>query len=484
MHHSKPNKYVYIIIQQVMIKPHITAVFLGICLAMAIQATAQNKASYWLTKGDRSVLFVRQKEEPVFSKERKDHPTIFVNERETFQSIDGFGYALTGGSAQHLIKMTAKSRAAILKQLFATDGNNIGVSYLRLTVGASDLNEKVFSYNDLPEGEVDLEQRKFDLGPDRKDVIPVMKEILAINPRIKIMGSPWSPPLWMKTAHDARGGSLKPEFYESYAKYFVRYIQDMKKEGIRIDAITVQNEPLHPGNNPSLLMLAEEQADFVKNHLGPAFKKAGLGTKIVIYDHNADRPDYPISILNDPEAKKYIDGSAFHLYGGKIDALTAVHLAHPDKNIYFTEQMVIQNPNDAEINIVSPVKRLIIGATRNWSKTVLEWNLAADSENKPFTDRGGCPMCQGAITIDGDRVSMNLAYYAMAHASKFVRPGAVRIASNETKDLSNVAFKTSTGKTILIVANVSKENQVFNIDYKGKAITVQLDKGSVSTYIW
>lgn len=484
MHHSKPNKHVYIIIQQVMIKPHITAVFLGICLAMAIQATAQNKASYWLTKGDRSVLFAKQKEQPVFSKEREDHPTIFVNERETFQSIDGFGYALTGGSAQHLIKMTAKARTAILKQLFATDGNNIGVSYIRLTVGASDLNEKVFSYNDLPEGEVDLEQRKFDLGPDRRDVIPVMKEILAINPKIKIMGSPWSPPLWMKTAHDARGGSLKPEFYESYAKYFVRYIQDMKKEGIRIDAITVQNEPLHPGNNPSLLMLAEEQADFVKNHLGPAFKRAGLDTKIVIYDHNADRPDYPISILNDPEAKKYIDGSAFHLYGGKIDALTTVHLAHPDKNIYFTEQMVIQNPNDAEINIVSPVKRLIIGATRNWSKTVLEWNLAADSENKPFTDRGGCPMCQGAITIDGDRVSMNLAYYAMAHASKFVRPGAVRIASNETKDLSNVAFKTSTGKTILIVANVSKENQVFNIDYKGKAIKVQLDKGSVSTYIW
>jgi glucosylceramidase len=462
----------------------ITVLLALLTLGLESTLTAQNKASNWLTTGDRSVLFTRQKEEPVFRKQRIDYPTIFVNEKETFQSIDGFGYALTGGSAQHLIKMSPKARTAILRQLFATDGNNIGVSYIRLTVGASDLNEKVFSYNDLPEGEIDLDQRKFDLGPDRKDVIPVMKEILAISPKIKIMGSPWSPPLWMKTAHDARGGSLKPEFYGSYAKYFVRYIQDMKKEGIRIDAITVQNEPLHPGNNPSLLMLAEDQADFVKNHLGPAFKKAGLDTKIVIYDHNADRPDYPISILNDPDAKKYIDGSAFHLYGGKIDALTQVHNAHPDKNIYFTEQMVIQNPNDPDINIVSPVKRLIIGATRNWSRIVLEWNLAADPENKPFTDRGGCPMCQGAITIDGDRVSMNLAYYALAHASKFVRPGAVRIASNETKDLATVAFKTPAGKTILIVANNSKETQVFNVDYQGKAITVQLNKGSVSTYEW
>lgn len=466
-----------------MTRYHIRPFLLGIGLALTISANAQ-KASCWLTNGDRSALFARQKEEPVFGKVHKDHPTISVNDKETFQSIDGFGYALTGGSAQHLIQMTPKARTAILKQLFATDGNNIGVSYIRLTVGASDLNEKVFSYNDLPEGEVDVAQRKFDLGPDRIDVIPVMKEILAINPKIKIMGSPWSPPLWMKTAHDARGGSLKPEFYDSYAEYFVRYIQDMKKEGIRIDAITVQNEPLHPGNNPSLLMQAIDQANFVKNNLGPAFKKARLDTKIVIYDHNADRPDYPISILNDPEAKKYIDGSAFHLYGGKIDALTAVHNAHPDKNIYFTEQMVIQNPNDPDINIVSPVKRLIIGATRNWSKTVLEWNLAADPENKPFTDRGGCPMCQGAITIDGDKVSMNLAYYALAHASKFVRPGAVRIASNEPKDLSNVAFKTPAGKTVLIVANSSKEAQIFNIEYQGKAITVHLNKGSVSTYIW
>jgi len=450
----------------------------SVCTVMA-----QNNVGLWLTSQDRSALFARQKD-ILFTKTTNSNPTITVNEKETFQSIDGFGYSLTGGSAQHIIGMSPKARAGLLKELFATDGNNIGVSYIRLTIGASDLNEKVFSYNDLPEGEKDPEQAKFDLGPDRLDVIPVMKEILAINPKIKILGSPWSPPLWMKTAYDARGGQLKPEFYESYAKYFVKYIEQMKKEGIRIDAITIQNEPLHPGNNPSLLMVAPDQAAFIKNNLGPVFKKAGLDTKIILYDHNADRPDYPISILDDPEARKYIDGSGFHLYGGRIEALTDVHNAHPDKHIYFTEQMVIEDPNDQEINIVNPVQRLIIGATRNWSRNVLEWNLAADPENKPFTDRGGCPMCQGAVTIDKDSFTRNLAYYSIAHASKFVRPGSVRIASNELKGLPNVAFKTPEGKKVLIVANSSKQSQTFNISFSGRIITAVLSKGAVGTYVY
>ncbi|RYD79008.1 MAG: glucosylceramidase [Sphingobacteriales bacterium] len=452
--------------------------------AFGLTSSAQTNATLWLTKADRSVLFAKQQDVLKFSPSSNNNQTIAVNDKETYQAIDGFGYALTGGSAQHIIRMSAPARAALLKELFATDGNNIGVSYIRLSIGASDLNEKVFSYNDLPEGQTDLEQNKFDLGLDKADVIPVMKEILAINPKLKILGSPWSPPLWMKTTYDARGGMLKPEYYDAYARYFVKYIQEMKKEGIVIDAVTVQNEPLHPGNNPSLLMVAPDQALFVKKHLGPAFQSAGLKTKIIIYDHNADRPDYPISILDDAEARKYIDGSAFHLYGGKIEALTDVHNAHPDKNIYFSEQMVVERPGAADINITGPVRRLIIGATRNWSRTVLEWNLAADPENKPFTDRGGCPTCQGAVTIDKDNVSRNIAYYSVAHASKFVRPGSVRIASNELTNLSNVAFKTPDGKKVLIVANTGKEMASFNISYNGKILPATLDKGAVGTYIW
>ncbi len=457
---------------------------MGCAFTFSAAVMAQSQPQVWLTKADRTALFTRQATGLSLATAKNKQPTIVVNDKETFQSIDGFGYALTGGSAQHIVKMSAPARAALLKELFATNGTNIGVSYIRLSIGASDLNEKVFSYNDLPEGQTDLEQAKFDLGPDKADVIPVMKEILAINPKIKIMGSPWSPPLWMKTTYDARGGMLKPEYYGAYAKYFVRYVQDMQKAGIPIDAITVQNEPLHPGNNPSLLMVAPDQAVFVKQFLGPAFAKANIKTKIIVYDHNADRPDYPISILDDPAAKKYIDGSAFHLYGGKIEALSDVHNAHPDKNIYFSEQMVVEQPDAATINIVNPVKRLIIGATRNWSKNVLEWNLAADPENKPYTDRGGCSMCQGAVTINGDNYSRNLAYFSIAHASKFVRPGSVRIASNELNGLANVAFKTPDGKYVLVVANTGKDAAEFNISQHGKTYAATLDKGAVATYIW
>ncbi|MFD2583414.1 glycoside hydrolase family 30 beta sandwich domain-containing protein [Pedobacter vanadiisoli] len=457
---------------------------LGCAFTFSVTVMAQVQPQVWLTKADRTALFTHQNTGLSLATTKNKHPVIVVNDKETYQRIDGFGYALTGGSAQHIVKMSAPARAALLKELFATNGNNIGVSYIRLSIGASDLNEKVFSYNDLPEGETDLEQAKFDLGPDKADVIPVMKEILAINPKIKVMGSPWSPPLWMKTTYDARGGMLKPEYYSAYAKYFVRYVQEMQKVGIPIDAITVQNEPLHPGNNPSLFMAAPDQALFVKQFLGPAFAKANIKTKIIIYDHNADRPDYPISILDDPEARKYIAGSAFHLYGGKIEALTDVHNAHPDKNIYFSEQMVVEQPDAATINIVNPVKRLIIGATRNCSKNVLEWNLAADPENKPYTDRGGCSMCQGAVTISGDKYSRNLAYFSIAHASKFVRPGSIRVASNELNGLANVAFKTPEGKHVLIVANTGKESAAFNISQNGKTYAAALDKGAVATYIW
>src|SRR5690606_11022530 len=198
---------------------------------------------------------------------------------------------------------------------------------------------------------------------------PLLKEILAINPAIKIMGSPWSPPVWMKDNGSSIGGSLKTEYHDAYAQYFVKYIQEMKANGITIDAVTIQNEPLHPGNNPSLLMPAEAQKEFVRDHLGPEFEKNNIKTTIIVYDHNADRPDYPITILDDPEAAKYIDGSAFHLYGGTIDAVSQVHDAHPNKNLYFTEQWV-GAPGDFAKELTWHTENLIIGAPRNWCKTV------------------------------------------------------------------------------------------------------------------
>jgi glucosylceramidase len=452
-------------------------------LALLGCASVRAQVDLWLTSPAESVRFKKQPEGLVFTNTLELLPAIEVDEARTFQTIDGFGFCLTGGSATHLKGMRADARAALLRELFSTEGNSIGVSYLRVTIGASDLNDHVFSYDDLPAGETDPDLAKFSLEPDRAEVIPILKEILAIHPDLKILGSPWSPPTWMKTNHDSRGGTLDPKFYGAYAKYFVKYIMAMKAEGIPIDAITVQNEPLHPGNNPSLLMLAPEQAQFIKHQLGPAFRTAGLTTKIILYDHNADRPDYPISILNDPEARKFVDGSAFHLYRGPIEALTTVHDAHPDKNLYFTEQWV-GAPGNLAGDLNWHVKTLIIGATRNWSRTVLEWNLSSNPELKPHTDRGGCDRCLGAVTIDGDKVVRNSAYYIIAHASKFVRPGSVRIGSNNLEGMPNVAFKTTGGKKVLIVLNAGDTSQTFAIAWHGRRCRSTLKEGAVGTYVW
>ncbi|MEG3657973.1 glycoside hydrolase family 30 beta sandwich domain-containing protein [Arenibacter palladensis] len=433
----------------------------------------------YLTKPDKSELFTLQSAKvPLYT--QNINFSITLDPEITYQEMDGFGFSLTGGSALHLNNMSVSARTTILEDLF--EPNNMGVSYLRVSIGASDLDVEPFSYNDLPDGETDENLDNFSIEKDKENLIPVLKEVLAINPNIKIMGSPWSPPTWMKTNNSSIGGSLKPEYYATYANYFVKYIEAYRTEGIAIDAITIQNEPLHDGNNPSMYMEAIDQAEFIKNHLGPAFEAANINTKIVVWDHNADNPSYPITIFDDAEANKYIDGSAFHLYGGSIDNLSTVHNSYPDKNLYFTEQWVGVN-SDFKDNLLWHTRELIVGATRNWCKTVLEWNLAANSSLEPHTP-GGCTQCLGALTINGNNVQKNVAYYIIAHASKFVRPGSVRIKSNYDSELPNVAFETPNGNIVVIVVNNSTIDKSFNIKTTRESITTSLDAGAVGTYVW
>lgn len=444
-------------------------------------APAKGDVQFWLTDVDKSILF-QQQDGLAYTTSAGGGAVIEINGAQTFQTMDGFGYTLTGGSAEHIFNMEAGKRTALLQELFGWDKNNIGVSFLRISIGASDLDDHVFSYDDLAAGETDIPLAKFDLGPDKKWLIPVLKQILAINPAIKILGSPWSSPAWMKTNNDTKGGSLKPEYYTVYAQYFVKYIQAMKAEGITINAVTLQNEPLNPKNNPSLVMEAPEQADFIKKAVGPAFAKASIKTQIWLYDHNCDRPDYPTTVLNDADAAKYVDGSAFHLYGGTIDALTQVHNAHPDKNLYFTEQWV-GAPGNMKGDIDWHVKNVVIGSALNWSKVALEWNLAANSALEPHTP-GGCTECLGAITIDGNTVKRNPAYYIIAHASKFVRPGSVRVGTVQVAGLPNAAFKTPDGKIVLLVENDGDAAKTFSVSYNGKTFNATLNGGAVGTFVW
>lgn len=444
---------------------------------------AENEVSFYLTNADQSQKFQEQSDILIFGNTHNNYSTIKLNPSESFQTVEGFGYTLTGGSAEVINSLSSTKKQELLQKLFGKGEEGIAISYLRLSIGASDLSSSTFSYNDLPEGQTDEDLSEFSLAPDMEDLIPLLQEILEINPEIHIMATPWSPPVWMKDNNSTIGGSLKPEYYDIYAQYLVKYIQEMKVLGITIDALTPQNEPLHPGNNPSMYMSAPQQAEFIKSSLGPAFQAAGISTKIIIYDHNADKPEYPIAVLSDPEANKYISGSAFHLYGGDISALSQVHNAFPEKGIYFTEQFTASN-GDFGGDLKWHLKNVIIGSMRNWSKTALEWNLANDSSFGPHTE-GGCTTCKGAVTVkSSSSYDLNVGFYIIAHASKFVAPGSIRIGSSTTGNLHNVAFRTPEGKKVLLVLNDGGSFASFNVEYNGKWFSTGLGAGAVGTFVW
>ena len=436
---------------------------------------------FYLTTGNQTALLKKQTTILSFGTNSNNNADIIVDTAQTFQTVDGFGYTLTDASAELIDGLPSSMKDELLKELFGGDSTSIRVSYLRVSIGASDLSTSVYTYNDLPAGQTDPELQNFSLRKDQSKVVPLLKSILAINPSIKILGSPWTPPSWMKTNNSPKGGSLLPQYYTTYANYFVRYIQAMKAEGITIDAITPQNEPLHPENNPSMFMSAEQQADFIKNHLGPAFRANNITTKIIIYDHNCDNTAYPLSILQDPAANAFVDGSAFHLYAGDISALSTVRNAFPNKNVYFTEQYTASN-GDFGGDLKWHLKNVIIGSMRNWSSNALEWNLANDPGFSMHTP-GGCTTCKGALTI-GSGITRNVSYYIIAHASKFVPPGSVRIGSNNAGSLYNVAFKRPDGKKVLVVLNDGSFLQSFNINFGDRWVTPSLEAGAVGTFVW
>ena len=446
------------------------------------ETSAQNEIDVWITKADETIKLQKQTSILAFTSASNSFQNIEIDPSKTYQNIDGFGYTLTGGSVEVINQLSASKKEALLQELFGNGENSIGISYLRLSIGASDLNSSVFSYDDLPAGQTDITLSQFSLSKDQA-LVDMLKKILTINPNIKIIATPWSPPVWMKDNGSSKGGSLKPEYYGVYAQYFVKYIQEMKKNGITIDAVTPQNEPLHPGNNPSMYMTAEQQRDFIKNNLGPAFQTANLSTKIVVYDHNCDKPEYPLTILADTEASKFVDGSAFHLYAGNILVLNNVHNAYPNKNVYFTEQWT-GSTGAFSGDLLWHTKNVVIGSMRNWSKNALEWNLANDPQFKPYTS-GGCTMCKGAITVNStENYAKNVSYYIIAHASKFVPQNSVRIASTQPGNLATVAFKREDGKLVLIVENDGNNAESFNIRINGKIATLSLDAGAVGTYIF
>ena len=478
-------------------------------IGLPLLASAQD-VSVWETTADGNHLLSLRQEKYAFSETSTDRMVpITIDDRQHFQKMRGFGYALTGGSAELMMAMSAEARHNLILSLFGHGEGQAGISYIRLTVGASDMNSFVFSYDDMPHGKSDWDLKHFSLSQDLKDVVPVMKEILAVNKDIEILASPWSAPTWMKTNNNVQGGKLRKECYDVYARYFVRYIQEMAKQGIKISALTIQNEPLNSRNTPSMSWTPQEQAEFIGKYLGPQFEKNGISTEIVLFDHNCDRPDYPLTILADPAASKHSAGVAFHQYMGDQSGMTTVHEMRPDIDIFFTEQMIIDRSGSATATIAPVVERVLVNVVRNWACNVILWNLAADTDAGPHTDNGGCPFCHGAVTIGGDKWHKNIAFYGLAHATAFVPAGSYRISSTSPTDsgtilfedeqssgtmravqyansgvLPNVAFETPDGRIVLIVANTSSSFKSVWIRYHGKYCEIPVASGSVVTLEW
>lgn len=442
-------------------------------------------AEVWITNATQSKLLVKDRTLTLNpATQSTSGLRISTASGEICQEMEGFGAALTGSSA-YLInkKLNATQRTQLLKEFF-DPSEGIGISYIRITMGASDFSLEDFTYNDLPSPtDTDPALEKFSIDKEKADLIPVLKEILAISPNIKIMASPWSAPAWMKTNAKLAGGQLKTEWYAAYAQYFVKYLKAFSAEGINIDAISIQNEPLHEASYPSMRMEAVEQLSFIKNHIGPLFEKEAIKTKILSYDHNWDRPDYPLTILGDASAKKYVAGSAFHAYGGDVSAMTQVYNAHKDKGLYFTEISGGQWSTDFGNNLGWNMKNIFIGTTRNWSKNALLWNLALDENFGP--KNGGCQDCRGVVTIKNDgTVLKNVEYYTIGHMSKFVKQGAKRLSTPAVEGIDQVAFLNPDGNLVVVVHNDTYESKRLNIEWGNGVLTYLQEPRSTATYLF
>ena len=422
---------------------------------------------------------------------------IKLDPTETYQDIDGFGAALTGSSCYNLMKMSAADRARFLKETFDPE-EGMGFSFIRMHIGGSDFSMDEYTCCDK-EGIEFFEIPQI----EREGIFPVLREIMAINPELKIMGSPWSCPRWMKVNPNTMkapynswtSGRLNPEYYDEYAEYFVKWVQEMEAEGFPIFAITMQNEPLNHGNSMSLYMPWEDQLAFIK-HLGPAFEREGIDTKILLFDHNynydniADQQGYPLHILADKEAAKYIDGSAWHNYGGRVTELDRIHEAYPDKEIFFTEASIGTWNYDFNKCLLTDFSSIFIGTLKRYGRGVTLWNLILDDEGAPNRP-GGCRTCFGAIEISSESYSYDSLdrkshYYNIAHCSKVIKADAWRVASTESlpEGVEMVGFVNPDSSLAVVAANHTNEVQQVVVQGAKREFTLTLQPRAIASARW
>lgn len=467
--------------------------YAGLAIAVLAGLTAsdawgktRDRAEVWLTTSDQAHLMERQADLPFQATETMPQSgAIVVDPARAYQAMEGFGAAITDASAYVLRHdMSAAQRRAVLAELFGRQGLRLG--FMRLTIGASDFSRADYSYDDVPAGQEDQKLAHFTLAPARADLLPVLHEAMGANPGLHFVASPWSAPGWMKTSGRMIGGTLRPQAYGAFARYLTRYVQAMQRERVPITALTVQNEPgFEPADYPGMLLPPAARARLIGQYLGPMFADAHIATRILDYDHNWDHPESPLSVLRDSSANHYVSGVAWHCYGGNVAAQSPVHDAFPNKDAYFTECSGGGWVPGWDAGFASMIGDLVIGATRNWARTIDLWNLALDENNGPHF--GGCTDCRGVITVNSKTgaITRNLEYYALAHISRFVRRGARRVESTSvTGGVEDVAFRNPDGSLVLIAYNAGKDAQRVTLRVGRRQASANLPGHAAMTLMW
>jgi len=462
------------------------ALTIGGCAGLPPREPAQ--ARVWVTTGDRSLLLAEQTPLARASEgEVAGLPLVAIDAAERHQSMVGFGASITDASAWLIQnKLTPDQRDRLMGELFGRDEGGLGFSFTRVTIGASDFSLDHYSLDDAPGGAPDPELRSFSIARPAQHVFPTVRQALAINRDLKVMASPWSAPAWMKTTNSLVKGQLKPEAYPVYAEFFARYVKAAGKAGVPTDYLSIQNEPdFEPENYPGMRWSALDRARFFGDNLGPVFKREGIETRVLDWDHNWDHPEQPLTVLADAKARAFVSGVAWHCYGGDVSAQAQVAAAHPDKDVFFTECSGGQWSPKFDESFSWMMSKLIIGSTRGGARGVLMWNLALDETYGPHA--GGCGDCRGVVTIDSrtGAVERNQEYYAFGHASRFVKPGAVRIGSPaKVGDLETVAFLNRDGGRVLIVLNGGQKPSVFAVADGERRFKATIPSRAAATLVW
>lgn len=466
-----------------LLRMFVVSLLLG--LATCTQAR-EASVQAWVTTGDKTKLLARGPD-MFFRVGTPLRFNIDIDADTRYQEMVGFGAAITDASAWLIQnRMSPTQRLALMQEMFGA-APGIGLNFTRLTIGASEYSRHHYSFDDMPPGENDPTLAHFSIDANRADVLPVVKMALAINPQLRVMATPWSAPGWMKTSDSLVQGSLRPEFYGAFADYLLRYVDAYAAEGVPIYALTLQNEPhFEPADYPGMRLDPAARSRVIGEFLGPRLAQRSSPVRVLDWDHNWNEPEAPLNVLADPVARSYVAGVAWHCYKGEVTAQTVVHDAYPDKETYFTECASGEWETNWGEGLTWVARNLIVGSTRAWAKGVLFWNLALDENHGPHL--GGCPYCRGVVTIDSatGAVTRNSEYYAFAHASRFVHPGARRIKSSaETSGLSNVAFRNGDdGSLVLIVANSSAGVRRFSVRYAKRTFSYKLDGKSIATFVW